>query len=123
MIESYTHYPAIHEFANLAFSLKLLIITLIASGEFVSLYKGYENPFIYNNVSYCKKMYLLKNGYQPGDMGLGVIQNMDFIEHDTINNLELNHGRFAMITSIIIFILEGWYEIPLFATKNLVLFT
>lgn len=123
MIESYTHYPAIHEFANLAFSLKLLIITLIASGEFVSLYKGYENPFIYNNVSYCKKMYLLKNGYQPGDMGLGVIQNMDFIEHDTINNLELNHGRFAMITSIIIFILEGWYEIPLFATKNLELFT
>ena len=65
----------------------------------------------------------LKLGYQPGDMGFGVIQNMDFIEHDTINNLELNHGRFAMISSIIIFLLEGIYGVPLFATSSLDLLT
>ena len=122
MIESQTHYPAIHEFDSLDLRLKIAIIVLISGGEFVSLHKGYENPF--SNIS-CSLEHVgkLKSGYQPGDMGFGVIQNMDFIEHDTINNLELNHGRFAMISSIIIFLLEGLYGVPLFATKSLDLLT
>ena len=120
MIETTTHYPAIHEFDSLALPLKALIIALISGGEFVSLIKGWENPFINStDLNNFNNFFKLKKGYQPGNMGFGVIENMDYIEHDTINNLELNHGRFAMITSIIIFFLEGWYDSPLFATKSL----
>ena len=125
MIESNTHYPAIHEFDNLPLLLKVFIVALVGGGECVSLIKGWENPFTNStelnstNLNNFGNLYKLKIGYQPGNMGLGVIENMDYIEHDTINNLELNHGRFAMITSIVIFLLEGWYDIPLFATKSL----
>lgn len=122
MIESQTHYPAIHGFDSLDLRLKIAIIVLISGGEFVSLHRGYENPFL-NLTSALEHVGKLKLGYQPGDMGFGVIQNMDFIEHDTINNLELNHGRFAMISSIIIFLLEGIYGVPLFATSSLDLLT
>ncbi len=131
MIEGTTHYPAIHEFDNIALPLKVLIVALVGGGEFISLIKGWENPLIntttlntsnlsnLSNLNNFKNLYKLKIGYQPGDMGLGIIENMDYIEHDTINNLELNHGRLAMITSIVIFLLEGWYDAPLFATKSL----
>lgn len=122
MIESHTHYPAIHEFDSLDLRVKIAIIILISGGEFVSLHRGYENPFL-NITSALENVGKLKSGYQPGDMGFGVIQNMDFIEHDTINNLELNHGRFAMISTIIIFLLEGFNGVPLFATKSLDLLT
>ena len=118
MIETTTHHPAVNEFDNLSLEWKLLIFTFIIIGEFASLLKGWENPF-----NHSENMYKLKTGYQPGDMGLGVIQNLNFIEHDTINNLELNHGRFAMITSIIIFSLECYYKIPLFTSPSLELIT
>ena len=65
------------------------------------------------------KVFKLIPNYQPGDMGFGVIETLDYIEHDTINNLELNHGRFAMISSIIVIILEKVFNIPLFATASL----
>ena len=114
MIESKTHYPAIHEFDNLSIQMKCLIIVLIGIGELNMMLKGWKNPF--NNI---ENLFKLKERYQPGDFGFGVIQNLDYIEHDTINNLELNHGRFAMITSIIVFLLENIYRIPLFSTANL----
>ena len=118
MIETTTHHPAVNEFNNLQLEWKLFIISFVIVGEFTSLLKGWENP-LYN----ITNIYKLKTGYQPGDMGFGVIQKLDFIEHDTINNLELNHGRFAMITSIVILMLECHYDIPLFTTPSLELIT
>jgi len=114
MIESKTHYPAIHEFDNLSIGMKCLVMIFISIGELNMMLKGWKNPF--NN---RKNLFKLKEKYQPGDFGFGIIENLDYIEHDTINNLELNHGRFAMITSIIVMLLENIYGIPLFSTANL----
>ena len=118
MIESITHNPAVNEFDKLPLEWKVFIISSIFVGEVISLLKGWENPF-----TNTTNIYKLKIGYQPGDIGLGIIEKLDYIEHDTINNLELNHGRFAMITSIVILILECYYNIPLFTTPSLELMT
>lgn len=124
MIESKTHYPSINEFDTLPTELKVCIFVLIGFGEFSTLIKGWEDPFYieayypYVFLNQTKVFKLIPN-YQPGDVGFGVIERLDYIEHDTINNLELNHGRFAMISSIIVIILEKLYNIPLFATASL----
>lgn len=129
VIECKTHHPSINEFNELTTELKIIILILIGYGEFNTMIRGWENPFNIDIVDYsldsntkfynASKMFKLVTNYQPGDIGLGVIETFDYIEHDTINNLELNHGRLAMITSIIVIILEYVYKVPLFATANI----
>ena len=114
LIESYTHYPATYHITNAPLQLKILIVTLIGLGEFNTLLRGWENPFL-NHTNTFK----LDPEYQPGDFGLGIRNGLSFFTEDTLNNFELNHGRLAMITSIIVIVLEVVNNTPLFASKSI----
>lgn len=114
LIESYTHYPATYQINNAPFEIKILLLTVIGLGEFNTLLRGWENPFLnYTNA------FKLKPEYQPGDCGLGIRNGLSFFTEDTLNNYELNHGRLAMISSIIIILLEVINNTPLFASKSI----
>jgi len=93
--ELVTHKQGIHvlDDANLlsiaAFS------AFVGASELKSMVLGWENPFT-NSSNY----FLMKNDYQPGDLGFNLEKSFLGNDEEFMLNAELNNGRLAMIGSL-----------------------
>ena len=114
LIEKQTHHPSLELFTTLDANKKALIVFSLGLLELHTMLRGWENPFLNTT-----NLFKLKSDYEPGDYGIGIIQQMGYIEREDANNVELNHGRLAMIISIILIAIEQFNNVPLFATKGI----
>ena len=86
--------PAVNHFQQVPLPFWFAIGTAIAIAESVRVQKGWQDP------GQSDKLFLLKDGYQPGDLefdplGLGAGKSAE--ELDELASKELNNGRLAMI--------------------------
>jgi hypothetical protein len=93
--ELVTNKQAIHVLDNANVIPLSLFVTVVAASEFQSLLLGWENPF--NGTS---NYFLMKEDYQPGDLGLGLPLSFQNKDEDFMLDAELNNGRLAMIASV-----------------------
>ena len=112
-IRSRTHSsePAIHAYDKLPLDTQLAIAGGILMGEFATMLKGYENPFVDGSPAAFK----LRGDYQPGDMGLSINRVLSESAFIDMSNKELNNGRLAMIASIGMIAQELVTNKPLFS--------
>jgi len=87
-IEQHTDGLAIYQFQELPDITQIGIVSLMTVGEFSSMIRGWENP--------TKKLFRLKEDYQPGDFGFA-LWNENETSMESQMDKELNHGRLAMI--------------------------
>lgn len=87
-LEQFTDGLAINQFQELPDITQLGLVSLMFVGEFTSMARGWENPM--------KKPFMIKEDYQPGDLGLGMWKRDDPSIGDKMDK-ELNNGRLAMI--------------------------
>lgn len=90
-----THKQAIHVLDDANIIALSVFTTVVAASELQSMLLGWENPFI-NSSNY----FVMKEDYQPGDLGLNMKRS--FLDKDETFMLtaELNNGRLAMIGSL-----------------------
>jgi len=86
--------PAVNHFQQVPLPFWFAIGATIAIAESVRVQKGWQDP------GQSDKLFLLKDGYQPGDLefdplGLGAGKSAE--ELDELASKELNNGRLAMI--------------------------
>ena len=86
--------PAVNHFQQVPLPFWFAIGAAIAIAESVRVQKGWQDP------GQSDKLFLLKDGYQPGDLefdplGLGAGKSAE--ELDELASKELNNGRLAMI--------------------------
>ena len=93
--ELITHNQAIHVLDDANIVTVTAFSSLVAASELQSMLLGWENPFT-NSSNY----FIMKEDYQPGDLGLNMKRS--FLDKDETFMLtaELNNGRFAMIGSL-----------------------
>ena len=107
--ELVTHKQAIHVLDNAnIITLSLFIIT-VASCEFQTILLGWENPF-----ENPKKYFLMKENYQPGDVGLSLPKTFLNKDEEFMLNAEINNGRLAMISSLGMIVQELLTNKPIF---------
>jgi hypothetical protein len=99
IIESKTQVPAIHAFDYLSDEVKTLILGAIATGEGMTILKGYENPFSLKDTNSYFKM---KEDYIPGDIGLSFDEKLV----QKLEMKELISGRIAMVGFILMTLQE-----------------
>ena len=93
--ELVTHQQAIHVLDN-ANAITIAAFTgLVAASELQSMLLGWENPFT-NSSNY----FLMKNDYQPGDLGFKAKKSFLGNDETFMSTAELNNGRLAMIGSL-----------------------
>ena len=86
-----THKQAIHVLDNAnVISLSLFMI-VTASCEFQTILLGWENPFTNSS-----KYFLMKEDYQPGNIGLSLPKTFLNKDEEFMLNAELNNGRLAI---------------------------
>ena len=93
--ELVTNKQAIHVLDNADAVTLSLFVTVVAASELQSLLLGWENPF--NNPS---NFFLMKENYQPGDLGLSLPLSFQNKDEEFMLNAELNNGRLAMIAAL-----------------------
>ncbi len=111
LLETQSSEPAIHAYDKLPLDTQLAIAGAILMGEFASMLKGYENPFVDGSPAAFK----LREDYQPGDMGLSINSLLSESTFIDMSNKELNNGRLAMFASIGMIVQELVTNKPLFS--------
>lgn len=102
VMEQFSDVLGIHQFEHLPVPLQLGFTGVMFVSEFTSMLKGWENP--------SKKLFRLKEDYQPGDLGFGVWNPED----GDLMDKELNNGRLAMIGILGMMVQELVTQQPLF---------
>ena len=93
--EVVTHEQGIHVLDNANTDLLVAFSGFVAAFEFQSIILGWENPFT-NSSNY----FLMKNDYQPGDLGFNTKYSFLGKDEEFMSDAELNNGRLAMIGSL-----------------------
>ena len=107
--ELVTHKQAIHVLDN-ADVISLTVFTILsASSEFRTILLGWENPFTNSS-----KYFLMKEDYQPGNVGLSLPKTCFNKDEEFMLNAELNNGRLAMIASLGMIVQELVTNKPIF---------
>ena len=96
LLELNSNEPAIHAYDKLSSEYQMGIAGLILAGEFLTMLRGYKNPFVDGSPSAFK----LRDDYQPGDMGFHLADGWSDGKFAHYSNKELNNGRLAMIASL-----------------------
>ena len=107
--ESVTHQQSIHLLDNMNTITLSIFLIAVASSEFQTILLGWENPF--NN---SKNSFLMKENYQPGDLGLSLPKSFLDKDEEFMLNAEINHGRLAMISSLGMIVQELVTNKPIF---------
>jgi len=109
MTELVTHQQAIHVLDHADIVTLTLFNTLVAATEMKSILLGWENPFT-NSSNY----FVMKNDYQPGDLGFNMKKTFLDKDETFMLNAELNNGRLAMIGSLGMIVQELVSNQPIF---------
>ncbi|MAU37515.1 MAG: hypothetical protein CMD14_09160 [Flavobacteriales bacterium] len=109
LLETHSSEPAIHAYDKLPHPTQFTIAALILMGEFMTMLRGYENPFTKGS-PYAFK---LRKDYQPGDLGLSIYNNEEK-GFKMMADRELNNGRLAMIGALGMIVQELVTNKPLF---------
>lgn len=110
LVEMMTGEPGINFVSNMPVEDQLGLLSLAAAGEFSSMLKGWENPFIDGS----PKAFKLKENYQPGDLGFKLKEKLSDEEFIELSNKELNNGRLAMFAALGMIVQELVVGQPLF---------
>jgi hypothetical protein len=95
--ELVTHEQAIHVLDNADKNVLSLFIVGVAAAEFQSILLGWENSFKNSSTS---TYFLMKEDYQPGDLGFCVPYSFLNKDSEFMLNAEVNNGRLAMIAAL-----------------------
>ena len=107
--ELVTHKQAIHVLDDANLVTLAAFTGLAGAAELQSILLGWENPFTKSS-----NYFVMKEDYQPGNLGLGL--PLSFLGNDEtfMANAELNNGRLAMIASIGMIVQELVTNEPIF---------
>jgi hypothetical protein len=109
LTELVTHEQAIHALDNANAITVTAFTSVVAATELQSMLLGWENPFT-NSSNY----FLMRNDYQPGDLGFNMKKSFLGKDETFMLNAELNNGRLAMIGSLGMIVQELVSNQPLF---------
>jgi hypothetical protein len=107
--ELITHNQAIHVLDDANIVTVTAFSSLVAASELQSMLLGWENPFT-NSSNY----FLMKNNYQPGDLGFNMKRSFLGNDETFMLNAEINNGRIAMIASLGMIVQELVSNQPIF---------